>query len=254
MAGNVLDIESLLGKAKNRIVKAGIELEGAWIAPVPKDHPIQPDGSVKFPSSYVLKDGANVTISKGEIVSSPLQPIQVPAWIRKNYPYAVNDTCGLHAHMSFENLYQYDLLMDTPDYQATMIEYITRWAKKEEFPSKANIWKRLKGEHKSEHGFQCTLDFWPGLQAQKHKKVYDHGEIGSRYTAINYCYGQHTTLECRVLPMCGNVEQAIRGVRVVFDVTNAVLAKLGKTRTKKVKVDIDGGAESLYEEYVKVII
>jgi hypothetical protein len=56
-------------------------------------------------------------------------------------------------------------------------------------------------------------------------------------------------MECRVLPMFQEVEQGIRGVQRVLDITNACLTVLGRREEKlNGKFTIDPG-DRVIEEY-----
>lgn len=212
----VLDLSKFLGKVKNRIDKLGVELEGAWNK-IPVGSRLEHDGSVAPHKNTTDRENfPNV----GEIVSKPMAPAGVGAWIKKNYPGMVNDTCGLHVHMSFPDINFYSRLME-PEYQDTIIHYLTLWAKKEGLEDKHPIWPRLRGE--SEY---CARKHWPDKQAQSKRKIYDRRTEGNRYTIVNYCYQQHETIEIRVLPMMKDAEQAIRAVQQVVNVTNACIVAL----------------------------
>src|SRR5687767_14293723 len=95
-----LDIDAYLGKVKNRVAAAGVELEGAWNE--------QPVGVQVERDSSVFNDrmptGAKVL---GEIPIGPVFPAGLPELIRTYHPDKVNHTCGLHTHMSFESLWHY---------------------------------------------------------------------------------------------------------------------------------------------------
>lgn len=245
---NILDLTPYLGKAKNRINRIGIELEGAWKA-LPPGTKLDPDGSVR---PYANNKEQQDHPYRGELTSAALVPIEFNGWMIKNYPTLVNNTCGLHVHMSFEDVRFYALLMGdgkTPEYQDTMAYYLGLWGQKENLNNDHPIWDRLKG--KKEY---CRLDkFWPDLQVSQKGKNHDMHEDGNRYTGINYCFGLHGTLECRILPMFSNPEQGVRGVKTVMDITNACLVYL-KTRDKEQNLDITVGPKDNYVEECKILI
>lgn len=222
----ILDIDKVLGKPKNRIRRIGLELEGCW-----NKHPkgisrIEVDRSVfrgHIPPGY----------EAGEIVSGPIPPIFLSRFVKRAYPQKVDETCGLHIHMSFEHPRYYSVLMDQ-DYYDTIKEYLKRWAKKEAFPKDHHIWERLGGK-----SIFCQDIFWPDLQYSNDRKDYDKARKGHRYTITHYC-GRLNTIEIRVLPMMGTVDepdpaQAIRALRHVIDITNACIYTLGKKKEAKVK-------------------
>ena len=242
-----LDIDRLLvGKLRDRIYRVGIELEGGWKR-TPEGVVIAHDGSVKGLDSEVIpgeppNPPKEVHYYAGEIQSEPLEVGRVAKWVKQFYPHRVNDTCGLHVHMSFKSAFHYQLLM-VPEFQATILLYLQKWAEVEGFPQSHYIWNRLAGRN-----VQCQAvtvrDFYPDLQARASKKQYEAHQPrheyspGHRYTVINYCYGQHTTLECRVLPMMEKPAQAIAAVQRVLSITNASLVALAE-RQEKLRADID---------------
>jgi hypothetical protein len=247
---SVLEIDRFLtNPPKNRIKFVGIELEGGWTKyPPGEEVNFHGDASVKGLGSADVNGNP---IKSGEIVSPPMEPAAMGKWVTRWYPQALNATCGLHIHMSFHQIRHYKRLM-VSEYQDTMIEYLKRWAEAEgTFPHEKpcelvhnpfdyvpcskcgglrqvpghHIWDRLAGKNKN-----CNLKFWPDKQVQMSR----HGDQsspdrfyrdGSRYTVINYCFGieNRQTLEVRVLPMMEKPEQAVRALKHVVRITNAVL-------------------------------
>lgn len=225
-------------KPRNKIMRVGVELEGAW-SKIPIGAPIDHDGSV---FGGIAPAGFRI----GEIRLGPMFPAQLPKAINKCYPQKVDGTCGLHVHMSFDNLYKYSVLM-VPEYQETILGYLIEWAKEEGFGSSHPIWERLLSESRF-----CQKKFWPDEQV-KAKRDHDQLRHGHRYTVINYCWESHKTMECRVLPMFDKPDVAIRAVRRVLDITNACLNILGGDREKvkdKLQLPYDGS----YEESIVEIL
>lgn len=214
-----LDISNLLGRSKNRVRKVGIELEGGWIDVPPDVNKIIGDGSVFQRGQMIPKipDGKKLR-GMGELPSDPMEPAEVFDWIQENYPQVVDNTCGLHIHMSFTHRMHYQQLM-IPEFQATILAEVKKWATHEKLPDTHTLWERLAGNSP-----YCKHDFWPDLQAEVHEKDYDKRRRGNRYTVLNYCYGRYKTLECRLLPMFATADQAVRAVKQIIRVTNASLA------------------------------
>lgn len=244
-------------RIKDRINRIGIELEGGWTK-LPEGTALAHDGSVRvgtgdpvleaeintLTTNYnnglltrtryeaairplvARRDAAASKLLTGELPSEPLEPSKFVAWMKKFYPSHVNETCGLHVHMSFESALHYQRLM-TPAYQGTVVRYLTDWAKEEGLPSSHPIWSRLKGESR-----YCQLKYFADAQAQTRSKSYDQSRPGHRYTAINYPFLQHGTVEVRILPMMENVDQGIRSVQRVLDITNAFLVTAAKKEDK----------------------
>jgi hypothetical protein len=236
-----LEIDHLLTKPKLKsfIYRVGVELEGGW-RKLPKGVVLDHDGSInglKIPDRELL---ANPTLENflniGELTSEPLELGKLHAWMKQFYPSDVNKTCGMHVHMSFFSALHYQWLM-VPEYPATIRHHITQWAVNEVIPKSHCLWDRLLGQNE-----YCRYEFFPDAQASMRKKSYQMGQVGNRYTMINYCHGLNNrgTLECRLLPMMETVEQGTRAVQRVVDVTNACIAILAKREekvTSKVKDD-----------------
>ena len=271
----------MAGKLKDRINLIGVELEGGWTN-LPSGVKLVHDGSVQVPQPApdgppeqeiwqeivtlnaqgqqvvtrvrvpgAIANGAptkkKVGWQTGEYPSEPMEVKAVGTWLTAFYPSHVNDTCGLHVHMSFKKALHYQKLM-IPEYQATVIEYLKRWAKEEGFPSNHSIWARLDGKSTF-----CKQEFFPAKQVLAKNKIFEHNGEGNRYTCINYCYGQHSTIECRVLPMMEKAPQAIRAVERVLRITNATLASLREKEPREI-ADVTLGNEGYMDERTEVVI
>ena len=236
-------------RPKNRILKAGIELEGGWANNPPT--PVIHDGSVKFPApelrpqpmfsttaeryAWVREEQTRLDQAQfrhiGEIVSPPMEATEptVTDFVTANYPTAVNDTCGLHVHMSFKHRLNYQRLM-TPEFTKAMVVGLREWAEQEKLPKGHPLWPRLLDpDHR-----HCAHIYCGEEQSKQVSKDYQsRGKAHSRYTAINYCYNQHQTVECRLLSMMDTPEQAVRAVMEVLRITNRFLAKV---RARELKV------------------
>ena len=234
-----LNIDKFLGRVKrNRIALVGIELEGGW-KKLPDGINLTHDGSLTglgeqdHPTRDELEAArrGSKQLHIGELQSEPLEPVKLTAWMKQYYPNHMNETCGLHVHMSFHRAKHYMQLM-VPEYTATIVEYIGRWAEREHLDHKHPIWKRLAGEN--EH---CKHLFYADIQAKATKKDYSHDYPGNRYTCINYCNGLHSTLECRLLCMMETYEQGVRAVQNILDITNSFLIVTAK-REEKLKAEL----------------
>jgi hypothetical protein len=228
-----LNLDNILGMPKNRVVRMGVELEGAWKTLPPGITEPERDTSVfKDPNTgnQTLPTGMNWV---GEIPIGPIEVAVMPKFMKRYYPHKVDKTCGMHVHQSVANAMHYAWLME-PEYQETMILYLGKWAEKEGLPKEHCIWKRLEG-----NSLYCQKKYWPELQYAYKQKDHSQTREGHRYTIINYS-GRVNTIEVRVLPMMETVAQAIRAVRMVIDITNASLYLLGKKETKaKARLDLD---------------
>ena len=252
---------TLIDGVVNRVALVGLELEGGWDAPV-DGHKIIHDGSVKFEDPYtdIITDpvsGRKTLVARadpkpfprhnvGEIVSGKLPVEEVEGWLRKCYPQHVNETCGLHVHMSFHHKLNYSRLI-VPEFTNHVVNELRHFGKREGVPEGSMFWNRLNPEHPwTRH--HCMHRFLGDKQVLMKKKDYNsRGTDYSRYTFINYPYGQNLpTVECRGLPMFGaagrltateDVELAIKAVMAVITATNRFLSKV-RLREKKINVSV----------------
>lgn len=248
-----------MGEVKNRIQGIGIELEGGWTKP-PNDHAIVRDGSLKGILGEWKVDNGNVVgtvvaagrrnpfldeLAPPKPVKNPLYVGEIPspvltadtfeAWITKYFPQHVNESCGLHVHMSFRYKLLYMRLM-TPEFTTHIVDGLKLWANEEELVKSHPIWGRL---NKKNHD-HCAHVYLGDNQVKNVKKDYQsRGKPHSRYTAINYCAeynrqrGFKETVECRLLPMMETPEQSIRAVKAVLSLTNQFLAKMHDREPRK---------------------
>lgn len=241
--GPPLNIDKFLGKAKNRLNLIGVELEGGWYK-MPDDlHPLR-DGSIHFgiPGDDVNKVGLIKHI--GEIPLPPLGLKEFPKILKLYYPSYVNATCGMHVHLSTLKAFAYQRLMiNQPfSYPGTIVEYMRRWAKKEDFDKKHPIWPRLEGKNE-----YCQHVFQADEQAKTANKDYDHHRDGHRYTVVSYCWSRYKTLECRLLPMMETASQGVRAVQAIIEITNAFLAA-SREKESRIRVTVEETDDVFVEE------
>lgn len=251
----------LLGKARNRIRKVGIELEGGWVT-LPPGTELVRDGSVSIEqeipqdlmnayrgaTTMAAQTKAHKAISAwqeahpapahiGELPSPPMEPERIKDFLKKFYPSHVNATCGMHVHMSFNTKLTYQRLM-VPEYQDAIVEYLTKWAEVT-LPAEHGIFPRLAGTN-----VFCRKNFWPDQQASAMKKEYNRGAGVNRYTMIHYAHGTHGTIECRVLPMMENPELAYEAISEVLRITNAfILTQIRKEIAERIVIEDEGDGE-----------
>lgn len=235
--GAPLNIDRFRGsRIRNRVYRVGIELEGGWTKLPSGVRALQHDGSIQG-----LLDPSGNPLHVGELPSSPLTLEEWGKWLRKHYPQIVNQSCGMHVHLSFRTALTYSRLM-CPEYPGTIVNEITRWAKHENLPKDHTIWSRLKGK-----SVYCQHVYSADEQVRNTSKDHNRERAGHRYTVINYCWARVSTLECRLLPMMDTAERAERLVQEYIDITNAFLMATGK-REQASKIDIDVDAEERREE------
>lgn len=237
----------MLNGIVNRIAKIGVELEGGWDAPIPGYKVIR-DGSVIFkqmnevpfrtnPRTGILEPAiAGMTFPKyaiGEIVSPPLDINKLEEFLTQCHPQHINETCGLHVHMSFAHKLNYSRLM-TPEFTPCIIQAIKAWGKAQELPAAHPLWDRVNNPHHQ----HCAQVYLGDKQVYvKGKDYHSRGTEYSRYTAINYCENQHHTIECRVLPMFDTASQALSAIMCVLNATNLFLSKI-RQRERKVSATV----------------
>lgn len=288
ITAKAVDLSAILGDParlaglKNRIDKIGIELEGGWTH-LPRGVQLTHDGSVRFAPlplsareaelygmisvgtnppgmTSLQRDTEYLRLSSernnsiphhmGEYPSVAMEPHQWESWLRASYPTHVNRTCGMHVHLSFsrgkkkvQDLLTYQRLMD-PSYTATVVAELYKWAiDSEAFPMDHHIWNRLEGSNE-----YCQFLFHADAQAKETRKVYSH-EGPHRYTAINYCWAMHETLECRLLPMMDTADLAVSAIKCFLNLTNAFLVvarKKEKPTEIMIPVDDDRFSDTTY--------
>lgn len=221
----------------SRIKLVGVELEGAWKAPPegvkvvdhinPGPNELGRDGSLR---AFRDRIGDKLPYV-GELPSPPLEESAIDAWIEKHYPQDVSAECGLHVHISMTDPLVYMRLMDDEAYPATVVEYIKKWAEREKVPTDDPIWDRLAGKC-----VYCQHIHWPSEQIKNVTKDYEKTRKGHRYTAIAFHFNRDGlgTIECRLLSMPKDVEQAKRAVKEFISITNRYLVATAKRERKQV--------------------
>lgn len=247
----------------DRIRLVGIELEGGWDK-APEGETIIKDGSVKFlpqirPPSLQPFDPSTVhdlftterlpvPAYKGEIISRPITIEKIPRWVKHCYPKVVNESCGLHVHMSFYYNANYSRLM-IPEFTPWIVGKVLAFAKAEELPRDHPQWDRVK---KKNHP-HCAHLYLGEAQAKMTRKDYEsRGKPHSRYTFVNYCDSQHHTVEVRGLAMMETADQAIRAIMCVVTGTNEFLSKLRqREKPERVVVSKKSEAQQEFRSYLR---
>lgn len=195
----------------NRI---GIEIEGLWYQTRIPSNPLK-DVSVQFTPGE-LQIGPDQFISNhfiGETASMPLVWENVKPWIDKNYPDKVNTTCGLHVHISVKSDSDYIRLMD-PEFERFFLIRMEEFGKSMKYPQDHPFWCRLKGSNPF-----CAKDHKPEEQVIRTDKR------GPRYAQLNYCYGLHGTLECRLFHGTSNPDEILACVKSFVDCVEEFLER-----------------------------
>lgn len=203
----------------NRIAKVGLELEGGWNArPAAREDHVRNiewhgDGSVRVVAPYV-----------GEaVVQTPLDTWQAVAdWMLAAYPAVVNDTCGLHVHVSFKRIADYALLMDDKFY-SFFIERLKAWGTRTRIKAHHPFWHRLDGGNT-----YCKKVFHPDQQVATREKS------AARYAHLNFCLKLHSTIEARVLPMFKQANIAVSAVQELLSIYEDYLSQNRKLDLEEV--------------------
>lgn len=217
------------------IDKVGVELEGGWwqgyqrLEPSwGKNPPNSPtkawlldwhgDGSVNVATTHINseKDTTHphygTGLYQGEGVCNPPQdPNNIHRWMKYNYPLWVNESCGMHVHMSFKNIIDYERIMEE-EFVKHFEESMEAWGK----DNKINydpFWNRLRGLNR-----YCQRNGASSAQAMiNHKLLKKEGrdESYTKYYHLNFgAWKKYKTVECRLLPMFPTAQQ---GADAVYD-------------------------------------
>lgn len=177
------------------IQACGVELEAAWKKPRVDLH-----GDESFSAADFSGDMQAV----GELVSRPMATWdEVENFLQNNWPDATCSKCGFHIHVSFKNPAYYTVLVSEKFYQY-FLDSMEDWGrnflcKNQEF------WDRLRGQNR-----YCKKRFDADAQIKRKEKGHNNQ---LRRTQLNYCYGIHGTLECRLLPMFKDLRTGISSVK-----------------------------------------
>lgn len=196
------------------ISKIGLELEGAWVKKPPaltNDRRLAYDGSIEF--LYDIEGDYKV----GELRSEPMDEKYLYPWLSRNLPDKVNTTCGLHVHMSLPAKYYSSLMVKR--FYNDLGQFLDHWGSEFHIPSSHPFWKRLWD--KDEESFCRDKFINPDMQAYNKRHIFTRERDDTRYTRINYCYGQHSTVEFRMLP-AWDKSQRITAISAVTELVNFV--------------------------------
>lgn len=189
---------------RNRVTSIGLELEGGWATEPPG---LKHDGSVR-----------GVIGVTGEISSRAFSTVALAEeWMRRFYPQSVNSTCGFHVHVGLPPLH-YSRLMDENfnlKFLAAMEDF---WSRYRAQPGFDLFRTRLDGQNR-----YCQKNFRPEAQLWQ-TAPYGNLDQLPRYSQLNFCFGRHGTLECRLFPCFENVEHSIEGMKTFIASVNEFLA------------------------------
>ena len=205
---------------KNRIKSIGLELEGGWeVSPRGLKH----DGSVQ---------GLNAA-HRGEVCSPPMETYALAEqWLRDNYPQEVNNTCGFHVHVALPALH-YSRLMDPQFNEKFLFSMEDFWNRYRGQPGFDLFRSRLDGQNQ-----YCQKIFRPEEQLWRTEAYGDRTRL-PRYSQLNYCFGRHGTMECRLFPCFPSVTHSIEGMKAFVDSINDFLATCKPEKPVEGSVTVD---------------
>ena len=185
----------------NYIDKVGVEIEGGWDV-APPGGPVGHDGSVMVAAPI-----------RGEMRSRPLARWDtIESYVTANWPTHTDRTCGFHVHVSLRSTHLYASLMDKRFYDFFLAR-MESWGKTHDIQN-SEFWNRLRGDNSF-----CRKAWNPDKQADATYKD------SVRYAHWNFCYLQHTTAECRLLPTFKKPHVAVKAIREVLSIVEEWLDK-----------------------------
>lgn len=187
----------------------GVELEGGWDrANAPPG--IKPDGSVSYDRECCEEPGGCGDCGDmvgGEIALAPARFLRgLRTNVKKFYPDEVDNSCGLHIHMSLPD---FSPLLDVR-FERCLFAELFRWGRKTPLRAaeKSWLWNRLKGKNS-----YCGRFFLSAIGSRE--------DVGNRYLAVNTrtLHRNTKTIEIRVLPMFQTPERALSAIETVINFT-----------------------------------
>ena len=207
----------------NPFRQIGIEIEGGWLNTERVREYFKDDYSVEIPnfvrSGMVSPTPDCVyTYASGEVASPPCDTLEeLFAFVDKAHPDAVNESCGIHIHTSFNTLDEYAKVM-TPHFYDMLLLRMESFGLKElgEDGAKDAFWKRMRGELKwIQKGFYYADD----LEKAKKNLQMNYGAFRSN----NLGKRKHQTFEFRILPSFEKSITTLKGVHAYLNVLGEVL-------------------------------
>lgn len=195
------------------ISKIGLELEGAWA----KNPPALANGRRLAYDGFISLHDLEGDYKIGELRSEPMDEKYLYPWLSRNLPDQVDTSCGLHVHMSLPAKYYSSLMVER--FHNDLGQFLDHWGQEFHIPDNHPFWDRLWD--KDEESFCGDKFVNPDMQAYNKSHNFDHEVLDTRYTRVNYCYGQHGTVEFRMLP-AWDKSQRITAISAVTELVNFV--------------------------------
>lgn len=212
--------------ASNKIKAIGVELEGAWSpdAQAILKRMLVHDGSVR---------GFGGEVQSGEVKSQPLSTIEAAeSFVRTHYPNEVNESCGFHVHVSMAPLH-YSRLMNEDFNNCFLNAMEDFWSRFRSEPGFNLFRHRLDGQNR-----YCQKVFRPEEQIFR-TEAYGPHDTHPRYSQLNYCWGRHGTMECRLFPCFPRYEHSVEGMKAFINCINSFLATCQSEKPIEVTIAVD---------------
>jgi len=233
-------------------VKFGYEIEGGFTSDFSESTTNEETGERERNNQYWRHDGSvsSEDYMAGEI-ASPVFRVdrmnQFQKFVKKNLPSQVDSSAGLHCHVSVNSKYAYARLMDVEFWNAFKTEvwkffkesYIDETISEETYEEFTN---RFRGKSR-----YCKPVFAPNSQVDNVWYRLENNEDG-RYTQLNYPFGQHGTIECRLFPATTNANEIINIISWFITFIASYLGKIpAYERDNSSDIDIDVTSEQIKE-------
>jgi len=189
-------------KQDEKVKLVGVELEGG--------HEVKPEGLYGDGSVHCGGNYSGEICNKGSLE-------EILEWTSGNYPTTTDRSCGMHIHVSFTNKLAYMQLMSRTFYYKWFLPKAKEWAEEMNINKDSAFYARLEGKKSSAK--YCLK----GFHAEKQSKSLTK-DANLRYHHLNYCYKQHTTIECRLFPQFQKKELALSAIKFFVNVCNEFLA------------------------------
>ena len=194
----------------SHIIEIGVELEGGWREEF-EDITILGDGSVRKPSGIDSETG-----HWGEIPSPVLTTSTILPWLAAHYPDGVGPSCGFHIHISLSKG-DYQQLISMKFYHFFLKKW-EEWGEVNRRDLPDTFFRRLAGQPASASSSAYADRVWIPFQ-----QLYVKGKGDARRCHLNYCYGLHKTIECRLLPMFEDKEIGLRALSYYINMVEEYL-------------------------------
>jgi len=231
--------------------RLGYELEGGFSEDIAEYN----NDEDRYYGDYFKEDGSVSCDSylEGEIASpvffcDELGFKNMSSFIKSNMPLEVNDSCGHHIHVSFNNLLAYQKLMDLPFRSAFRNAVMHYFRHDNLIMNDGDLLKRFERRIK---GIEYCYNMWsPNAQANPSCMYNFDGNDNGRYTQLNFAFETHGTLECRLFPASDNADIVININRWFVNFVNEYLNHLTYERTPYDNMNIDKNHNEKIEDKV----